>query len=61
MQHRTSRSRARHRRAHWKASPPVLVRCANPRCAKRVPPHRACPYCGLYRGREVLPPTDGDT
>ncbi|MEU1622073.1 50S ribosomal protein L32 [Streptomyces sp. NPDC005722] len=58
MQHRTSRSRARHRRAHWKAALPVLAPCTNPECAKPTPPHQACRHCGFYRGREVYRPTD---
>ncbi|MET8054532.1 50S ribosomal protein L32 [Streptosporangium sp. NPDC005286] len=61
MQHRTSRSRTRHRRAHWKTSAPALTTCTNPACGKPTPPHRACRHCGVYRGREVLPPTNGDT
>ncbi|WP_424937335.1 MULTISPECIES: 50S ribosomal protein L32 [Bacteria] len=61
MQHRTSRSRTRHRRAHAKAGAPTLTVCANPACGKATPPHRACPHCGSYRGREVLPPKGGDT
>ncbi|MFF9075620.1 50S ribosomal protein L32 [Streptomyces sp. NPDC014735] len=60
MEHRTSRSRTRHRRAHWKASAPVLAPCTNSACGKLTPPHRACQHCGFYRGREVLP-ADGDT
>ncbi|MFE4801949.1 50S ribosomal protein L32 [Streptomyces sp. NPDC056708] len=60
MQHRTSRSRTRHRRAHWKAGAPALTACTNPACGKATLPHRACQHCGFYRGREVLPPTGGD-
>ncbi|WP_156960463.1 50S ribosomal protein L32 [Amycolatopsis taiwanensis] len=61
MQHRTSRSRARHRRARWKATAPTLTTCTNSACGKLIPAHCACPYCGFYRGREVLPSTGGDT
>ncbi|MFB9424034.1 50S ribosomal protein L32 [Nonomuraea rubra] len=61
MQHRTSRSRARHRRAQWKASVPALTTCANPACGKPTPPHRACRHCGVYRGRQVLPPAGDAT
>ncbi|MFI0467170.1 50S ribosomal protein L32 [Saccharopolyspora sp. 5N102] len=60
MQHRTSRSRTRHRRAHWKASAPALAPCTNPACGKPTPPHRVCAHCGFYRGREALSPLDGD-
>ncbi|MFF3257288.1 50S ribosomal protein L32 [Actinacidiphila glaucinigra] len=31
MQQRTSHSRVRHRRAHWKAASPTLAPCTNPR------------------------------
>ncbi|WP_433610954.1 50S ribosomal protein L32 [Prescottella agglutinans] len=60
MQHRTSRSRARHRRAQWKATVPVLTTCPNPACGETVPAHHACPYCGVYRGRQVLPSKGGN-
>ncbi|WP_433674198.1 50S ribosomal protein L32 [Microbacterium gorillae] len=60
MQHRTSRSRTRHRRAHGKISAPALTTCSNPTCRKPVPSHHACPNCGFYRGREVLPPSGGE-
>ncbi|MFC7585234.1 50S ribosomal protein L32 [Nonomuraea antimicrobica] len=43
MQHRTSRSRTRHRRAHWKASTPALTTRTNPACARPTPPHGTCP------------------
>ncbi|WP_326835176.1 50S ribosomal protein L32 [Amycolatopsis rhabdoformis] len=61
MQHRTSRARARHRRAHWKTSAPALTPCTNPLCGKATAPHRVCQHCGFYRGRAVLSPVDGDT
>jgi len=31
---------------------PSLTECRN--CGERILPHRACPYCGHYRGREVI-------
>ncbi|MEU9318152.1 50S ribosomal protein L32 [Streptomyces sp. NPDC048295] len=60
MQHRTSRSRTRHCRAHWKTGGPARAICTDPACGKATPPYHACQYCGFYRGREVLPPTGGD-
>ncbi|WP_420718125.1 50S ribosomal protein L32 [Streptomyces sp. NRRL WC-3725] len=54
--HKKSRSRTRHRRAHWKAARPLLVKCANSACGLPTPPHAACQHCGTYRGRQVLPP-----
>ncbi|WP_078883963.1 50S ribosomal protein L32 [Streptomyces sp. NRRL S-340] len=56
MMHKKSRARTRHRRAHWKAARPALVACANPACGRPTPGHIACPHCGTYRGRQVLPP-----
>ncbi|MFF8910778.1 50S ribosomal protein L32 [Streptomyces olivaceoviridis] len=56
MMHKKSRARTRHRRAHWKAALPVLVKCANSACGLPTPPHAACRHCGTYRGRQVLPP-----
>jgi large subunit ribosomal protein L32 len=50
---RTSRANTRHRRAQWKATAPTLTRCPCPR-RETVMPHRACPHCGLYNGREIL-------
>ncbi|MGN6426767.1 MAG: 50S ribosomal protein L32 [Leifsonia sp.] len=61
MQHRKSRSRTGHRRAHWKAGVVVLTTCTNPACGEQTPPHRACQHCGFYRGREVVSPAGGDT
>ncbi len=37
-----SRSNTRHRRSQWKAVAPILVTCANPACAAKHLPHRAC-------------------
>ena len=48
-----SRSRTRRRKARWKVSPPSLVHCQH--CGARHVPHRVCPECGTYRGREVIP------
>ncbi len=29
-----------------------LVKC--PKCAAMIQPHRACPKCGYYKGKEVV-------
>jgi len=31
---------------------PSLVECKN--CGEKILPHRVCPYCGFYKGREVI-------
>jgi large subunit ribosomal protein L32 len=48
-----SRSRTRRRKATWKVETPHTVAC--PQCNAQKMPHRACPSCGTYRGREVIP------
>lgn len=47
-----SRSRTRRRKANWKVSAPRMSRC--PQCNAEKLPHRVCPECGTYRGREVV-------
>ena len=36
----------------WKLSVPALVPCKN--CGEYHMPHRVCPSCGQYNGREVV-------
>src|SRR2546429_7573053 len=48
-----SRSRQRMRRAYNSVlSLPQLSTC--PQCAAPYVPHRVCPACGYYKGRQVL-------
>ena len=47
-----SKARRDMSRTHWKLALPTLTKCAQ--CAKPVAPHRACPHCGYYRGRQVI-------
>ncbi|MCB9666993.1 MAG: 50S ribosomal protein L32 [Myxococcales bacterium] len=50
---RTSRSRRDMRRAnHQRITAPAMSVC--PACGETSIPHRACPSCGQYRGREVV-------
>ena len=49
---RHSQERTSTRRAHDHLKPASLADCAN--CHEKVVPHRACPYCGMYKGREVI-------
>jgi large subunit ribosomal protein L32 len=51
---RTSRARRDKRRAQHGISPPRLNEC--PRCHSPRLPHRVCPECGTYAGREVIKP-----
>jgi large subunit ribosomal protein L32 len=49
---RQSRTRRDKRRAQHKVSAPRLNEC--PRCHSLRLPHRVCPTCGTYDGREVI-------
>ena len=49
---RTSSARRDKRRAQHKAGKPNLNSC--PRCHSPRLPHRVCPTCGTYAGREVV-------
>jgi large subunit ribosomal protein L32 len=51
---RHSKSRTATRRSQWKAAAPTLITC--PQCKARIAPHRVCPSCGYYAGREVIAP-----
>ena len=52
---RMSRANTRSRRSQWKAAAPALSPCPNRACGRLKPPHQACPNCGQYGGRQVLP------
>ena len=49
---RRSKSSKLRRASHFAMKKSSLTACQN--CKKRIPPHTACPYCGLYLGRKVL-------
>jgi large subunit ribosomal protein L32 len=55
---RQSHSRTHKRRAQHKISPPGLHSC--PRCHSPKLPHRVCPVCGTYAGREVIVREQGE-
>ena len=40
------------RRVHDAIGTPNLSECGN--CHQPVLPHRVCPHCGYYKGRQVL-------
>ena len=40
------------RKAHLKQPIPASKPC--PKCGEPQQPHRVCPACGTYRGRQVL-------
>jgi large subunit ribosomal protein L32 len=49
---RTSKSKQGTRRSHHHVTPIQIQYC--PKCNEPVLPHRVCPNCGSYQGREVI-------
>jgi large subunit ribosomal protein L32 len=47
-----SKSRRDKRRANWKLAAPAFSVC--PQCKQPKPPHRVCPNCGSYNGKEII-------
>jgi len=47
-----SKQRSRKRRTHWKIRLTNLSTC--PQCQKAVQPHRVCPFCGFYKGKQIV-------
>ena len=40
------------RAAHLRLKKKVFTACSH--CKKEIPTHQACPFCGYYKGREVI-------
>jgi large subunit ribosomal protein L32 len=53
---RHSRARRDKRRAHDALALPGMSVCPN--CHEKKRPHRVCPHCGQYKGREVVQPPE---
>lgn len=51
-QHRTSKTRKRMRRTHFKLTAPGLVQC--PKCSEMKLAHHVCKNCGYYKDRAVV-------
>ncbi len=50
---RVSKARRDKRRSSvWKLDAPALVKCS--KCGEYKRPHRLCPNCGYYNGRQVI-------
>jgi large subunit ribosomal protein L32 len=47
---KTSKSKKGMRRSHDKIPSPTVIYCE---CGEPALPHRACPSCGMYKGRQV--------
>jgi large subunit ribosomal protein L32 len=51
---KVSKSRLRMRKAAWAGKIPQTAGQACPECGAPCQPHRVCPACGKYKGRQVL-------
>lgn len=49
---KTSKSKRDMRRAHDFLTAPGISTC--PQCQEPKQPHRACPSCGSYKGKDVV-------
>ena len=49
---KVSKQRKRKRRGAMKAEKPTVAKC--PKCGDPKQPHRVCPTCGYYGGKQVL-------
>ncbi len=50
-QKRTSKSKKGMRRSHHRVDIPNVIYCE---CGEPTLPHRVCPSCGVYKGRQYL-------
>ncbi|MCR8613122.1 MAG: 50S ribosomal protein L32 [Mycoplasma sp.] len=50
---KTSKQRKRKRRSHHALKINMTTRCNN--CSESILPHRACKYCGFYKGQKIIP------
>ena len=50
---KTSKARKNKRRSSvWKLKAPALSKCTQ--CGDFKMPHRVCPVCGYYKGKEIV-------
>ncbi|HUZ18856.1 MAG TPA: 50S ribosomal protein L32, partial [Spirochaetia bacterium] len=55
--YKSSKSRSRRRKTiNMRLVAPNLIECGT--CGNRIPPHRVCPKCGFYKGKQVLVPEE---
>ena len=50
--HRRTSGDKRRRLTHIALTEQTMGKC--PKCQKPILPHRACAFCGTYRGRQVI-------
>ena len=51
---KVSKSRLRMRKAAWAGKIPQTEAIACGECGAPRQPHRVCPSCGMYKGRQVI-------
>ncbi|MGD8860730.1 MAG: 50S ribosomal protein L32 [Myxococcales bacterium] len=57
---KTTRAKRDQRRAnHDRVSAPNTIPCPN--CGDMMLPHRVCPNCGHYKGREIVATAEPET
>ena len=49
---KVSKTRGRKRRTHYVISANTTTTCK--KCGATIRPHRVCPNCGTYKGKEVV-------
>lgn len=49
---RRTKQQKRERSSHFALVEVNLTACSH--CKRKILPHRICPHCGYYRGREIL-------
>ena len=49
---KVSKTRGRMRRTHYKITANGTTTCK--KCGEEIRPHRVCPKCGSYKGKEVI-------
>lgn len=49
---KVSKTRGRKRRTHYVISANGTTKCT--KCGADIRPHRVCPNCGTYKGREIV-------
>lgn len=55
---KVSKTRKRMRRSHNALVANGTTKCTN--CGEMIRPHRACPKCGFYKGKEVVTKEDAE-
>jgi len=49
---RKSRAKTKRGRSHQALTKSNLIKCS--KCGKSTTPHRVCPFCGSYQGKEII-------